>query len=206
MKARTRDLAFSLLAARYSGSGNIRVPELNNLVPENQFSYFASDNLKEKSKFWTESTIQFDDLEGSALCDSSKNGLLNFIIAGAASPPSQLRRLPLFLLCTGGLLPGNIRVPELNNLVPENQFSYFASDNLKEKSKFWTESTIQFDDLEGSALCDSSKNGLLNFIIAGAASPPSQLRRLPLFLLCTGGLLPVAGVGAAACHWSLGPK
>ncbi|ONM53760.1 hypothetical protein ZEAMMB73_Zm00001d019821 [Zea mays] len=182
MKARTRDLAFSLLAARYSGSGNIRVPELNNLVPENQFSYFASDNLKEKSKFWTESTIQFDDLEGSALCDSSKNGLLNFIIAG------------------------NIRVPELNNLVPENQFSYFASDNLKEKSKFWTESTIQFDDLEGSALCDSSKNGLLNFIIAGAASPPSQLRRLPLFLLCTGGLLPVAGVGAAACHWSLGPK
>jgi hypothetical protein len=41
-----------------AGLGNIRIPELNNLVPENQFSYSASDNLKEKSKFWTESTIR----------------------------------------------------------------------------------------------------------------------------------------------------
>ncbi|KAL5655404.1 hypothetical protein ACJX0J_034723, partial [Zea mays] len=67
------------------------------------------------------------------------------------------------------LVLGNIRVPKLNNLVSENQFSYSASDNLKEKSMFWTESTIQFDDLEGSALCDS---------------PSYEFIRMPRLLLC----------------------
>ncbi|CAD6251036.1 unnamed protein product [Miscanthus lutarioriparius] len=47
-------------------------------------SVFSLFNLKDKSKFWTESVIrtEFDDLEGSVSRDSSKKGLLNFTRAG----------------------------------------------------------------------------------------------------------------------------
>nr|CAB3446569.1 unnamed protein product [Digitaria exilis] len=61
--------------------------------------------------------------------------------------------------------PGT-RTRKIGGSGPSSVFSLF---NLKAKSKFWTESVIrtEFDVLEGSALRDSSKKGMLNFTRAG---------------------------------------
>ncbi|AQK70816.1 hypothetical protein ZEAMMB73_Zm00001d016452 [Zea mays] len=87
--------------------------------------------------------------------------------------PSHFLALPLLLLLllqapspeAAESTPGT-RTRKIGSSGASSVFSLF---NLKDKSKFWTESIIrkEFDDLEGSASRDSSKNGLLNFTRAG---------------------------------------
>ncbi|TVU30116.1 hypothetical protein EJB05_21723 [Eragrostis curvula] len=87
--------------------------------------------------------------------------------------PALLLALPVLFLLLAQVpspeaaesTPGT-RARKIGGGGPSSVFSLF---NLKDKSKFWTESVIrtEFDDLEGSASRESIKKGALNFTRAG---------------------------------------
>ncbi|CAL4969419.1 unnamed protein product [Urochloa decumbens] len=87
--------------------------------------------------------------------------------------------------------------------------SVFSLFNLKAKSKFWTESVIrtEFDDLEGSALRDSSKKGMLNFTRAGNIASYMSLAEVDsIYLPIPVNFIFIGFDGKGGHEFKLGPE
>ncbi|CAL4969420.1 unnamed protein product [Urochloa decumbens] len=127
---------------------------------------------------------------------------------------SYLLALPLLLLLLAQQAPS----PEAAESTPGTRTrkiggsgasSVFSLFNLKAKSKFWTESVIrtEFDDLEGSALRDSSKKGMLNFTRAGNIASYMSLAEVDsIYLPIPVNFIFIGFDGKGGHEFKLGPE